>query len=360
MALVASTLGDELFRHLGIQMIRSAKTMHICAISLLALAGCGGGGSDNMGGPPIVVPPPPPPAPPPPPPPPPPSNTTVSDLQFDQIFMTATANIQYPVGQPMKNANVFPVTVAPLFGFRASDRSFTFDGSANFSGPSTTVLPARFLPADAQPQISTSFFTQYMINAQPVIPSNTPQHRLRLYRSPSASDQVPYRFATHGFFEYLSQTGLGDLVLVDHRPFAFGLFTPSTFTSQSIVTYRGVVDGRTVTDTESIVDGVPVLDINGTFEITFDFARRTLRGSVSMQGRDNRGQTIQLPVIQLAESAGTVTFPRVSGTAGSGNFEGFFAGPNGEEYGFAFQTSLPDTRTPRNNTFRIVAAGVAR
>ena len=327
----------------------------------LLVAGCGGGGSGAVA--PPAPPPPPPPAPPPPapPPPPPPTNTSLTDLRFDQTFFVPFARLRFGTSSGIGGAfqvQAFPISNGNIFKYVAADQSYIFDATQNFPTLDGTI-PAdttifTFPPSDINRALSTADTTVYGT-----------MRLFQLFKPGNSNPILALNFASFGSIAVgQNPRAQGDRI-TETRPFSYGIPAPAVSVARSgTETYRGVLRGQAVGE-RTILGSIPFINATGTFELTIDFTSKTLTGNVVLSGTvlDGQGNPLRVDnfgTFPINRSGPLTTLPQLSGTVGTGEFQGMLAGPNAEEVSFTFSTSVVYTGVTPPIVIPLVASAAGK
>lgn len=302
----------------------------------LAVAACGPSGEGSEEGQPVVVQPPPiggtPPPPPPPPPPPVAAAFPPSNLSASQSFSVLGYSYDYP-GCPMGCPG--PIVAGPSTDDSLALRYNAANSSFEVELPG--FQPGRLVLGASQTGLAYNV-TQGL--------SSTERQQATLYFHSGIVDQG-LKLQHSNYVEWHGYAGAAR-----SGYFAFGIpAAASAVPAGGTRQYRGVSGG--LTDWFAIGDyDYDYYAVAGTGSLQFDFAARTISGSLGLS-IDDFGREGPFNVLQLSGSIdqgtggtfrGTVSAP---GVAEKGTFEGRFAGPDASEIILRWRSPAIDPRTKR-------------
>jgi len=277
---------------------------------------------------------------------------SVTGVQYDK--QTSVNNMVF--GVPAAPRSVFSYDAATTsYRFKVDDYTLAVAQQAN-QDESTT-----FTPADITEDNATSTTAVVM---RPYFGQGATSTLIRS-KVGAANPDIALIYTSFGSFQYL-QYYRDSTNAYDYRPFAYGIVTPAaSVPTTGTATYSGRVMGRAVDASGYAVLGARTYELSGTITLTVDYASRTVTGSIVMtghwivSGQPYPEPDVSLGPITLTPASALTTLSRFSGSAtGGGGFEGFLAGPGGEELGLTVQAVVADPRDP-SRVQRVALSGAA-
>jgi hypothetical protein len=297
----------------------------------LFVSSCGGDDSTSMPVPVVVPAPTPTPTPTPSPTPTPtPTNTMLTDLRYDQQFITPYGQLNYGRNSANQNSvgSVGAGSSATFFQYFAATKTYrVFDPTYN---PATQV-PITYTDFGEAQRVAAQSTLDYAFYIVPG--SGYPSYSLRLLNPGPPNPLIALTYASAGIYELRHVPGKPPLLSPDIvQAFSYGIATPAgAALPGSDTAYRGIVIGVGLRD--SYTSGVPVYALSGQASLIVNFASGTLSGTITLTGvNDLTGATETLGTFTIQKN-GTVAQMSASGrfTSGTGQIAYTSYGPAGEE-----------------------------
>jgi hypothetical protein len=164
---------------------------------------------------------------------------------------------------------------------------------------------------------------------------------LTLFNPGSANPALVLNYASYGNFLFTTVTAAGQKDI--NRPFGYGLATNATGLNRTgVVTYRGLVEGGYVTNTN--FGGQH--DVTGTLVLTVDFTQKTFTAVVDLTELPIGGGA-PFPIGSFTfQQSGSADLSKLVGSASGGNMAGFLAGPAAEEAAITLYLDTTVNLTP--------------
>ncbi|MET3712822.1 hypothetical protein ABIC65_003541 [Sphingomonas trueperi] len=276
-----------------------------------------------------------------------PTNATLTDLRYDQQFVT-------PYGTMLFGRNDASQTGVEHVGAGSQDATFKyFAGSKTYRVYSPTYDPAWTEPityedfgeAQRVAAESTPAFSFYSVPG-----TRFPSYSLRLLNPGPTNPLIALTYASIGIYDRRTLPAKPPLLWPDTVwAFSYGITTPvGAALPGSDTTYQGIVTGIGLRD--SYKNGVPVYAIDGQVSLVVNFANGTLSGTITLTGvNDLTGATENLGTFTIRKD-GRVSEMSAPGRFVSGGGQIAYAayGPAGEELagGLGFRLKDVDSSQP--------------
>jgi hypothetical protein len=178
---------------------------------------------------------------------------------------------------------------------------------------------------------------------------------LRLFQTGSSNPKIALTYTSFGRWNDRQAGSTPSTYIQVQRVFTFGQKTDLAFRPTSgTATYSGVMMG-----VAHNLSGTPYKNytLDGTFDLAFNFTANTMSGIARTSITDvTGGSPIALPNLSLTGNLHPASVDFI-GNIGVGGFKGSFFGPNSEEIGATFQTSLQNPASA--NEFVQIAGAMA-
>lgn len=279
------------------------------------------------------------------------NNATLTNLQFNETFLGWSTDRSFFVSATtgLQTGDVaIPQTGDLRLAYRA--------GSQGFAVQSSGSVLSDFSSSDLVPAQSNARYSVYEQT------SGSTVSRLDLYKPGSSNDEFALTYASFAKYQRTEPQPNGGDKLGRVGYIAFGVPTPnSAVPLTGTGSYTGIVRGEGQAGAGSTL---PLLAIEGTARLDFDFARAAFGGSMNLTAV-NPTDNARFDLGAFPFSDGRLTSG--AGFAHQGNFYGtingnnnnqlfgFLMGPNAEELSAIFKTTFI---TPGTGFFGGVAQGV--
>lgn len=271
-------------------------------------------------------------------------NPSLVNLQFDQTFSGTSAGRYYPVNSAT-GAQSGDDTLRTDQGLRIAYRSATQSFAVVDAGTDLGVYgAANLLGAE-----SNARYAVYELR------NGSSVSKLALYKSGSGNDEFALTYASFARWQRTQPSVLPGQTDGRTAYLAFGILTPNAAIPRTGTgRYDGIARGEAQPGPGS---PLPLLTVEGTARLDFNFAAATFGGSMALTGIN--------PANASRTDLGTFTFTNGilmsgSGFAQQGNFygdinggngnrlSGYLMGPNAEELAATFSSTM---LTPGTNSF---------
>lgn len=270
---------------------------------------------------------------------------------MDQDFETVSGTLQYFQSVISHSAKALDPVQAPLLRYFANAQSYRFVATDNRID-SNVDQTRDFTPADVASNAVR--FTTYRNSS---FSGFSMAYELIRLNAAATNDLVALTHASFGAFSYERSDKLGN-TSVDYRPFGYAILTPAVqIPTTGSLTYKGPIIGRAA-PVESDVNGAFAYELTGHFTVTFDFAARTLSGTMSITGKRRFStETVDFGSFPLQQQTALASVGAFSASAGSGKARGLIAGPNASEITLSATFSKPNAVGVLTYQFTISGAG---